>query len=115
MSKKHRGRIQAQGEGVEKSVSWSQDEPLTKEEGLSLLERLIKMLTRKEYEVREKPLEEAKRYIQQVEGGADAIKKKSFRNRKSKDARIDIEILSGTAFVSVLIFILMFFFVISRT
>ena len=108
MSKKHRGRIQAQGEGLEKSVSWSQDEPLSKKEGLNLLERLKRMLTTKEYERREKQFEEARRYIQNVEGGADAVKKKTFRNRKSKDARVDIEILSGTAFVSVAILILLF-------
>ena len=106
MAKKHRGRIQAQGEGLEKSVSWTQDEPLSKGDGLSLLERLKKMLTKKEFERREKPFEEAKRYIENVEGGADAVKKKSFRNRKSRDARIDIEILSGTAFISLAIFIL---------
>ncbi|MGK0366830.1 MAG: hypothetical protein ACI85O_003907 [Saprospiraceae bacterium] len=40
MSKKHRGRVQAQGGGLEKSESWSQDEPLSKEDGLSLLEKL---------------------------------------------------------------------------
>ncbi|MBK7874125.1 MAG: hypothetical protein IPJ74_27490 [Saprospiraceae bacterium] len=45
MSKKHRGRIQAQGNGTEKSVSWSQDEPLTKAKGLSLLDDLEKQLT----------------------------------------------------------------------
>lgn len=108
MSKKHRGRIQAQGEGLEKSVSWAQDEPLTREEGLNLLERLIKMLTRQEFERREKPFEEAKRYIEGVQGGADAVKKKSFRNLRSRDARVDIEILSGKAFVSVAILILLF-------
>ena len=37
MSKKHRGRIQAQGDCTEKSESWSQDEPLSKKDGLSLL------------------------------------------------------------------------------
>jgi hypothetical protein len=110
MAKKHRGRIQAQGEGLEKSVSWAQDEPLTKQEGLSLLERLKKLLTKKEYERREKPFEEAKRYIENVNGGADAVKKKSFRNQKSKDARVDIEILGGTAFISAILLILAFIF-----
>ena len=90
MSKKHRGRIQAQGEGLEKSVSWAQDEPLTK----------------KELDRRKKPLEDAKRYIQNVKGGADAVKKKTFRNRKTKDTRIDIEILGGTAFISMVLIIL---------
>jgi hypothetical protein len=33
----HRGRIQAQGNGVEKSENWSQDNPLTSVDGLELL------------------------------------------------------------------------------
>lgn len=47
MSQKHRGRIQAQGNGLELSESWSQDEPLTKEKGLDLLERLKLRLNKK--------------------------------------------------------------------
>ena len=37
--KPHRGRIQAQGGGLEKSESWSQDKPLSAKQGLSLLAR----------------------------------------------------------------------------
>ncbi|WP_373548052.1 hypothetical protein [Haliscomenobacter sp.] len=40
MSKPHRGRMQAQGNGLEKSVSWSQDEPLTRTQAKGLLQRL---------------------------------------------------------------------------
>jgi hypothetical protein len=36
----HRGRIQAQGNGVEKSENWSQDDPLTATQGLTLLNDL---------------------------------------------------------------------------
>lgn len=102
MPKKHRGRIQAQGGGTEKSQSWSQDDPLTKEQGLSLLERLWNSLTKKEKELREKPYRDAQRYIENVDGGIDAIKKKTFRNRKTKDVRIDIEVLAGSAFLLIL-------------
>ncbi len=105
MSKPHRGRIQAQGDGVEKSVSWAQDEPLSKEDGLSLLAKLRAMLSKSELKAREKQLEKAKRYIEGVEGGADAVKKKTFLNRKTKDTRIDVEILSGTAFLAILLLI----------
>jgi hypothetical protein len=62
-NKKHRGRIQAQGKDTEKSVNWAQDEPLSKEEGLSLLEQLKQMLTKKEYEEREKQLKKAEELI----------------------------------------------------
>ncbi|MEM1214778.1 MAG: hypothetical protein AAGJ82_03790 [Bacteroidota bacterium] len=99
MTKKHRGRIQAQGDGLEKSESWSQDNPLTKEEGLSLLEQLWSSLTKKEKEVRRKPYKDAKRYIENIDGGIDAIKKKTFRNRKTRSVRIDIEVLAGSAFL----------------
>ena len=109
-SKKHRGRIQAQGNGLEKSTSWSQDEPITKEEGLDLLERLKSLLNKKEFEEREEQFEAAKRYIEQVEGGVDAIKKKTFKNRKTKNARIDIEILGGTAFLSIIFLAFLLFF-----
>lgn len=108
MSKKHRGRIQAQGGGTEKSESWSQNEPLSKADGLNLLDRLWNRLTKKERASREKQYEDARRFIQNVDGGVDAVKKKTFRNRKTKDERIDIEVLAGTAFILLLGIILFY-------
>lgn len=108
MSKKHRGRIQAQGGGLEKSEAWSQDEPLNKEDGLSLLEKLKLRLTKQEFKVREKQFKDAKKYIENVEGGLDAVKKKTFRNRKTRDVRVDVEILAGTAFLLILLFYFFF-------
>lgn len=102
MSKPHRGRLQAQGKDLEKSVSWAQDEPLSKEDALNLLDKLKKLLTPKELKERERQIQQAKRYIENVNGGVDAIKKKAFVNVKEK-TRIDIEILGGTAFVTVLL------------
>ena len=109
MSKKHRGRVQAQGGGLEESESWSQDEPPSKELGVSLLEKLKLKLTKKELSAREKQFEDAKRYIENVEGGIDAVKKKTFRNRKTKDIRVDVEVLAGTAFISFLIILIIKF------
>lgn len=60
MTKKHRGRIQAQGNGVEKSVTWSQDEPLSREQGKTLLQQLKGQLSAKEHAER---AEQAERYI----------------------------------------------------
>ncbi|MCB0652324.1 MAG: hypothetical protein KDC85_13695 [Saprospiraceae bacterium] len=110
MSQKHRGRIQAQGNGLELSESWSQDEPLTKEKGLDLLERLKLRLNKKFFLEREEQFEDAKRYIENIDGGIDAIKKKTFRNRKTKDSRIDIEVLEGTAFITILLIFLIYYF-----
>lgn len=56
MPKPHRGRIQAQGEGTEKSESWAQDDPLTKEEGLALLDKLERRLTKAERQARKDQL-----------------------------------------------------------
>jgi hypothetical protein len=111
MSKKHRGRFQAQGGGTEKSESWSQDEPLSKEEGYALLEKLKNSLTDKELSLREKQFDDAQRYVENVNGGIDATIKKTFRNRKTKDVRVDIEVLAGRAFISiVLIFVFWYLF-----
>lgn len=110
MSKKHRGRIQAQGGGTEKSENWSQDEPLSKTEGLNLLNKLWKNLTKEERATRQKQYEDARRYIENVDGGIDAVKKKTFRNRKTKDVRIDIEVLAGTAFL-LLLGVLLFYMI----
>ncbi|MEM0993669.1 MAG: hypothetical protein AAGI49_11595 [Bacteroidota bacterium] len=108
--KSHRVRIQAQGgkEQIEKSVSLNKDEPITKEEGLSLLEELKGMLSKNEKEQREKQLEAAKRFIENAEG-VDAPLKIPFRNRKTKDTRIDIEVNAGTAFVCMMLIVLVYF------
>ncbi len=109
--KKHRGRIQAQGgeKETEKSVTWNQDEPLSKEDGLSLLEKLKTLLTKKEFEERERQLEQAQRYIRNA-NGLDAPKSKTFLNRRTRDVRIDIEIKSGTAFLCLALFVLTIYY-----
>ncbi len=107
--KKHRGRIQAQGDGLEESVNWAQDEPLTKQDGLNLLSELKGKLNEQAYKKRAAQFVEAERYIQNA-NGIDAIKKKTFRNRKTKNVRVDIEILAGTAFIAILLFILLIVF-----
>ena len=69
---------------MEESVNWAQDDPLTKEDGLVLLSELKKKLSDKEFKKRAQQFEQAERYIENVEGGIDAIKKKTFRNRKQR-------------------------------
>jgi hypothetical protein len=90
MSKQHRGRLQAQGGDTEKSEGWSQDDPLTKEEGLSLLAKLWEQLTKREQKERTKQFDSARRFIENVEGGIDAPLGKSFLNRKKRSVRVDI-------------------------
>lgn len=107
MSKKeHRGRIQAQGEGLEASESWAQDEPLTKKEGLSLLRKLKAKLSSKDRKKREKQFEEAERFIKGIKGGIQSPERLNFQDRKTKDVRVDIEVWSGFAFVAITFLIL---------
>jgi hypothetical protein len=77
MSKPHRGRIQAQGKGLEKSISWSQDEPLTRKQGKTLLQQLKALLTAQEQEERAEQIEKAERYIDQA-NGIEAPEKRRF-------------------------------------
>lgn len=109
MTKPHRGRIQAQGENLEESVTWAQDEPLSKKDGLNLLELLKSKLSKKELKVREKQFEQAKRFIENVQNGESAPSNLTFRNRKTTHERVDIEIWSGIAFgIFLLLFIIWF-------
>ena len=108
MTKKHRGRIQAQGNGVEKSVTWSQDEPLSREQGKTLLQQLKGQLSEKEHAERAEQFEQAERYI----AGANEIpapERRTFQNRKTKDVRVDIEVLAGRAFVAVALLVVLYF------
>jgi len=103
--KKHRGRIQAQGGELEKSVKWAQNEPLTKSEGLALLYELKNKLSKKEFQDRADQFVEAECYIQNIKGGTDAVKKKTSR-QGNPNIQVYIEILVGTAFIAIALFIL---------
>lgn len=104
--KEHRGRIQAQGGGLEASENWAQDDPLTAREGLSLLGRLKSKIPKKEAELRKREFEKAEKLIKRLEkgGGMDAHFSQSLKKKGTKDIHVDIEILSGRAFI-VLIFL----------
>ena len=104
--KKHRGRFQAQGDGLEESESWNQDEPLTKKGGLSLLNKLKSKLSSKDRKMRELQFEDAERFIKGVKGGIRSPERKTFQDRKTKDVRVDIEVWSGFAFVAITFLIL---------
>jgi hypothetical protein len=100
-SAEHRGRIQAQGGGTEKSESWAQDEPPTETEMLDLCDRLEARLTAREKKDREQPLRQLRRFIlaAATAGGVSAPVSRSWYQRGSKDIRIDLEVVTGTACV----------------
>ncbi len=109
MRKTHRGRIQAQGNGLEKSVSWNQDEPLSKADAKKLLQSLKDSLSDAEFEARKEPFENAERYIDQA-NGIQAPEQRTFLNRKTRDVRVDIEVRAGWAFVLLLFCFLFYWF-----
>lgn len=56
---KHRGRIQAQGENLEVSEAWSQNNPPTKKDGLEMLDKLKNKIPRMEAIKRKKAFDKA--------------------------------------------------------
>lgn len=98
----HRGRIQAQGGNLEKSVAWSQASPPTMSEGLAMIEELISQLSPTEYQIRHKAFEQAKKFVIRTadNNGFPCPVKKSFRVKGTQDIRVDIEIIKGKAFIA---------------
>jgi RHS repeat-associated protein len=97
----NRGRIQAQGTHLEKSVSWDKTTPLTVSEGLSMVDELESKLSKSERKLRQSELEKVRNFIKNAgeAGGVDAPVSKTFQVKGTKHERIDIEVNSGTAFV----------------
>lgn len=111
--KPHRGRFQAQGNGLEASETWAQDEPLSKADGFELLSRLKSGIPKKESLKRKKQFAKARQFIDQTEGGIDAPFKKSFRNLLYRSVRVDIEIWSGRAFISLAIILILLLWILN--
>lgn len=98
----HRGRIQAQGGGTEKSEPWAQVNPPTESEMLEKCDRLEAQLTPRERKDREQPLADLRQFIRRAarSGGVWAGgPPKSFPKRGSKDIRVDLEVITGVACV----------------
>lgn len=96
----HRGRIQAQGENIEASESWSQEEPPTKKDANKMIENLRSKIPKNEAKIREKAFEKAKQFVGQ--GPHEVIDKpvtRSFKVKGTKKERVDIEIQKGKAFI----------------
>jgi hypothetical protein len=100
----NRGRLQAQGGGVEESETWAQDAPLPLPDGHKKLERLREKLRPAEQRMRTEAFTEATQFIDHVAtiGGAEAGTKKSFPQKARRDhRRVDIEVHKGKAFVQI--------------
>lgn len=99
-SKTHRGRIQAQGCGLEKSVAWAQAFAPSVEDGLDMVTRLEGQLSRGQLKVRVELFAKARAWIIAAgqAGGVNAPASKSW-NISGTTVRVDIEIRTGRAFV----------------
>lgn len=96
----HRGRFQAQGNGLQESTPWNQSDPLTKTEAKVLLKRLSDNLTPKDLAIRQDCFDKANTIVSRAPSyGVDAQYIKSFTPKKPiKDIRVDIEVRKGNAF-----------------
>ena len=97
---KHRGRIQAQGENLEASEAWSQNEPPTKTNGLTMLNKLKNKIPRGEVKKREKAFLKTSKFIEQVPHEViNSPVVRSFKVKGTMHERVDIEIQKGKAFI----------------
>lgn len=98
----NRGRIQAQGNNLEKSRPWCQPTPPTKTDGHHFIDELIAALTPKQFQERELGFTQARRFVDQAAGGGGIgpPTKKSFPQPPlPRGCRVDIEVHKGIAFV----------------
>ncbi|KOC87611.1 hypothetical protein NG42_19870 [Winslowiella iniecta] len=101
LSAEHRGRIQAQGASLEESVSWRQEHPLTAEDAKKMVTELKGKLNKRDLALRKDAFQKAEKFITNASkcGGADAPVSKTFMVKDTKHERVDIEIISGKAFL----------------
>lgn len=108
----HRGNIHVQGEDMTTSedvanFAWNRPQPMTKAEASVALDRLRSVLTRSELKLRNEAFQKAERWIDNNISHAPPMVFRTFQNsncikdrdRKKRTARVDIEIVEGTAFV----------------
>lgn len=97
---KNRGRIQAQGDGCEKSESWAQDNIPTKRDGYDWITSLKGKITIHQAQQRKQCFDKATRLIQQApKEGYEVCPPISYTpSPPYKDVRVDVEINQGKAF-----------------
>ncbi|WP_226565055.1 hypothetical protein [Shewanella chilikensis] len=97
----HRGRIQAQGDGLEESESWNENTPLTHAEGLEKKADLKNKLPRRELNVRADAFNKARTFIDRARdaGGVTAEVSKTYMVKGESQKRVDIEVRAGKAFI----------------
>lgn len=104
-AKANRGRVQAQGQNVEKSVDWGEDVVPRASQGHALLEQLLAKLTASEQAHREEAFSQAHVGVDQTAriGGIPQDGRypasKSYPQPPRRDGRrVDLEVWAGRAF-----------------
>jgi hypothetical protein len=96
----HRGRVQAQGAGMEQSIRWAQHSPPTVRDVLRMLDELEGKLTRSEKRDREEAFRQAREFVRRVPPcGLAAVTKRSFPRNNRGQIRVDLEVRAGLACV----------------
>lgn len=96
---RYRVRLQVQGGGVDLSVPFVQDAPVTAAQGLEGLRGLKSRLTPEELEPRMTAFERAERFIQNASlAGGIGPPGRSFSAPQGGGIRVDVEILRGVNF-----------------
>ncbi|RKH11639.1 hypothetical protein D7V97_10655 [Corallococcus sp. CA053C] len=96
----HRGRVQAQGGGLEKSLPWMQPMPPPAAQGVALAGAVYAMLTKREKEERATAFAQLTRWVlARPPAGVSAVVKMSFPKPALRGGiRMDVEVLAGKAF-----------------
>ncbi|WP_321900386.1 hypothetical protein [Burkholderia cepacia] len=96
----NRGRIQAQGGGIEESEPWADPVPLPCKDGLTKSKALESGLAKKEQKIRKDAFDRARDFMRRcAKNGGTSVTSKSYPVRDDKDRRVDIEVRAGRAFV----------------
>lgn len=96
----NRGRIQAQGNSTEKSAVWATNDDIPKSLGLSKVDNLEYQLTPAELRARTKALGQARNRIRTAPSyGVSPMRKSYYDDYRKREIRVDIEVISGVAFI----------------
>lgn len=99
----HRGRFQAQGDGLEESQPWAQNDSLNKEQGRNLNNDLKNQLSEEDRNRRLEAFRKAEKYINDAPNtgirSENSPKKSFFSDARYRHIRVDVEISAGKAFV----------------
>lgn len=97
----HRGRFQAQGAGLEKSVRWERDSSITKIEGYEYLDKLQQKLTPAELKARKDCFQRARVFVSRVpsNGIVAPVYHSCTPQPPQRSIRVDIEVRAGVAFI----------------